>query len=392
MAGLIIRNGTYYAIFSLNGKQIRKTTKIPEKPNGGTGTMTARQLKALALQTAEGMERTAKGNAAALSAAIAALEAFGGKATCPTVAAYFKTYQAQKPNLKNLPKALDSFARLMPKAMTLPLDSVTAAMAEDYVQKALDEVSGSTVDRRLADLTAVWNRAIREEICKKNPFTGIRVPKWAIQPHERAPFTRDELKIILTTFPGEWPDMVASCLLLGGLRLGETACLKWDQVDFFQNLLRLQTSKTKRRMVKPIVAPLQKILARRRAAHGETSPYIFPYAGAVMDCNGGNSSKLSLEFGKLCREAGISRKLDSACKGEKVHKLTDKTFHSLRATATTFLLDLGTPAELVRYIVGHDDAEIERRHYYKPSPETSGTAISAMAAALGLDSGSCAGL
>ena len=76
--------------------------------------------------------------------------------------------------------------------------------------------------------------------------------------------------------------------------------------------------------------------------------------------------------------------MPSAATGEKVHSLTDKTFHSLRTTATTFLLDLGTPAELVRYIVGHDDKEIERRHYYKPSTEASGAAIAAMARALGI--------
>lgn len=384
MAGLILRNGTYYAIFSVNGKQIRKTTKIPEKPNGSTGTMTARQLRSLAQQTAEGMERAAKGNTAALEATIAALEALTDKKKCPTCAEFFTEYQSKKPHLKNLPRALDSFARLMPRAYALPLNSVTPAMAEDYVQKSLDEVSGSTVDRRLADLTAVWNRALREGLISKNPFTGIRVPKWSIQPHEREPFSREDLKIILTTFPGEWPDMVATCLLLGGLRLSETAALKWAQVDEQQQLLRLQTSKTKRRMVKPIIPPLKKILARRKIAHGETSPYIFPYAGAVLDCNGGTSSKLSLEFSELCRDAGISKKMPSAATGEKVHSLTDKTFHSLRTTATTFLLDLGTPAELVRYIVGHDDKEIERRHYYKPSPESSGAAIAAMARALGI--------
>ena len=114
---------------------------------------------------------------------------------------------------------------------------------------------------------------------------------------------------------------------------------------------------------------------------------MFPYATARFMCAGNSTSKLSIEFSDLCREKGISRKMESYATGTKVHKLTDKTFHSLRATATTFLLDAGTPAELVRYIVGHDDPEIERRHYYKPSPETEAGYMSALAEQLGLPQG-----
>lgn len=64
--------------------------------------------------------------------------------------------------------------------------------------------------------------------------------------------------------------------------------------------------------------------------------------------------------------------------------MTDKTFHSLRSTATTFLLDLGTPAEMVRFIVGHDDPEIERRHYLKPSAEMVSKYMGVLAEKLGL--------
>jgi intergrase/recombinase len=59
----------------------------------------------------------------------------------------------------------------------------------------------------------------------------------------------------------------------------------------------------------------------------------------------------------------------------------------LRTTATTFLLDVGCPPELVRYIVGHDDADVERRHYYRPTGETQQNYIKKLGELLGLDGG-----
>ena len=387
MAGLIERGNTYYALFYQNGKQIRVSTKVHVTPTARDGLMTAKQLRKLAQQTADSMESGSK-NDFSTRQAIEAVRAHLTRKKLPSVAAYFEqhTARAQTRGLKYAGTSLKSFLRLMPHCADLPLEGVTRAMAEEYVEKALDEVSGSTVDRRLEDLSACYNQAIKEELIDRNPWKGCRVPKWEMQPHERQPFTREDLRKIFTTFPGEWPDMVAVCLLLGGQRLGDIATLKWSQVDFAAGLIRITTAKTKRPMLKPIVQPLAAILQRRSAYVG-ASESVFPYASARFMCTGNSTSKLSLEFSHLCREKGISRKMESYASGTRVHKMTDKTFHSLRATATTFLLDAGTPAELVRYIVGHDDPEIERRHYYKPSPETEAGYMTALAEQLGLPPG-----
>ena len=387
MAGLIERGNTYYALFYQNGKQVRVSTKVHVQPTGRDGQMTAKMLRKLAQQTADSMERGAKGDISTRQA-LQAVRLLMGHSKLPTVEAYMTEYakKAQNKGLKYAGTALKTFLRLMPHCAGLPLDGVTRAQAEEYVERALQEVSGSTVDRRLADLSACFNLAIKEELIDKNPFRGVRVPKWEMQAHERQPFTREDLWKIFTTFPGEWPDMVAACLLLGGQRLGDVATLKWSQIDFEAGLIRLTTKKTKRPMLKPLVPPLRAILLRRSAYVG-SSEAVFPYATARFMCAGNSTSKLSLEFSDLCREKGISQKMESYASGTKVHKLTDKTFHSLRATATTFLLDAGTPPELVRYIVGHDDPEIERRHYYKPSPETEAGYMSALAEQLGLPPG-----
>lgn len=385
MAGLIERGNTYYALYYQNGKQVRVSTKVHVKPTARDGMMTAKQLRKLAQQTADSMESGAKNDLSARQA-IEAVRALLTRKKLPTVRAYFEQHEkrCREKGLKYAGTSLKSFLRLMPQCADLPLDGVTRAMADDYVEKALDEVSGSTVDRRLEDLSACYNQAIKEEFIEKNPWRGCRVPKWEMQPHERQPFSREDLLTIFSTFPGEWPDMVAVCLLLGGQRLGDVATFTWEQVDLEAGLIRLKSGKTKRPMRKPIVLPLRRILERRSKEIGEASLNIFPYAAARVACAGGKTTKISNEFAEMCRSAGISKKMDSPSSGTKVHKMTDKTFHSLRSTATTFLLDAGTPAELVRYIVGHDDKEIERRHYYKPNPETEAKYISELARLVGM--------
>ena len=385
MAGLIERGNTYYAIFYQNGKQIRVSTKVHVRPTGRDGRMTAKMLRRLAEQTAASMEMGARGEISQRQALQAVRALLGGR-KLPSVRQYLEQFgqRATREGKRNTEPALRSFLRLMPHSADLPLDGVNRAMAEEYVRRALDEVSGSTVDRRLADLSACFNYAIKEELLEKSPFRGVRVPKWEIQPHERKPMTREDLRIIFETFPGDWPDMVAVCLLLGGQRLGDVATMTWEQVLFEQGMVRLKSQKTKRPMLKPMVPALRKIFERRKYQNGDSFFAVFPYAEARVRCAGGKTNAISLEFSELCREAGISVKLDSASTATRAHKLTDKTFHSLRSTATTFLLDSGAPPELVRYIVGHDDKEIERRHYYKPSPEREAEYISALGGLLGM--------
>ena len=79
---------------------------------------------------------------------------------------------------------------------------------------------------------------------------------------------------------------------------------------------------------------------------------------------GGKSSKLSLEFTGLLKKHGIISAGERKGKGDK-RVLSEKSFHSLRATAVTILRLAGVPADLCRFIVGHDSEEIERV-YFRP--------------------------
>lgn len=391
MAWLIQRGNSWVGCWlGVDGKEVRRSTRVHVSPAPRDAGMTAKQLKQLAQRVADGMEGTDKGQMAvelAVSAVRAVACGGGGKpVTLGEFARSFLAGRREQRSYNNSSVAVGSLLRLVPGAQDMPLGRFTVAMAEDYVRAALDEVGGSSVDRRLAVIGALFNRAVAERLIEVNPFRGVRVPKWALnEACEREPFTREEVQRMLEVLPDEWPDMVAVCMLLGGLRLGEVALLRWDAVDFSRGLVKVRSYKTNKPMTKPLIRPLRALLERRRVAAGGWSEWVFPYAQLRYAQAGDKSSKLSIEFGKLLQEYGVVEpaKLEFKRAG-RARRFQSKSFHSLRTTATTFLLDCGCPAELVRHIVGHDDPAIEREHYYKPGSEVQQDYLRRLAEFLGV--------
>lgn len=338
------------------------------------------------------MEKAAKGTTTA-ARALDAVRAAAGATPCPTVAEYSATWLAWRNaqpgghrSQNNRENSIRSLTRLLPHTAALRLDAVTPALAADYVTAALDEVSGSTVERRLADISAMFNRAVSEGLLPSNPFRGARVPTWERAgqgDRRREPYTPADIARMVREFPGEWPDMLRTCLLLGGQRLGDIATLSWAAIDFENGLVSLNTQKNNKILRKPLLPQLRSLLEKRRKALGsQYGDYVFPYAAWKVTAAGGKTAALSHEFAELCRAAGIAKKIPSTSRAKKAHALTDKTFHSLRTTAVTVLLCAGVPAELVRWLVGHDSAQIEREHYFRPDDAAQTAAMAPIVALL----------
>lgn len=386
MAGIIKRRNTWFALWRENGQQVRKTTGVHVKPMPGDGACTPAQLKKLAQITADSMEAAAKGAIAGPRAMEAVRAAWQGMSvkkakTLQEWAHEWLETQRKKKTFESCRRIIRKFLEMMGKNAEIPLHAVTAGMIQDWMTERLDQVSGSTVDREMAEISALFNRAVADSLIDKNPARGCRLPAWALHENvERDAFTLDQLKVILKKFPGEWPDMVIVCLLLGGLRLGEVAMLKWSQFDFERMLCHVRTEKTKRAMFKPILPTLQQILEKRkRQGLMVGSEFVFPYAAARVRQAGGKTVKLSVEFGKYLDDHKLRMSRADRVKliGEPKsgRMISELSFHSLRTTAVTFLICGGCPPEMVRLIIGHDDPRIEGKHYFKPSLEQQAEAM-----------------
>lgn len=379
MAGLIQRGNKWYATFYVAGKNVRKKTDFNVKPTPRDGNKTAAQLKRLAQLAANHIEMVENHKESKKAAVDAFREAIGGS-SCPTCAEYVAKWlptQTKKRSYATCRHAIEVWMRLQPEETSLPLDVYNEAMAQDFVDARLNEVSGGTVSRDVTELSAMFNRAVRERLIDASPFKHVRLPAWAkMERQERQPFTPEQLNIIFTQFPQEWRDLVMTTLCLGGQRLGDMVTLKWNQVNEEYGLITLQTSKTSLPMRKPIIPLLANLLARRRAGCAGSTPFIFPFMAARYGQAGESTNKVSNDFHQLLVKHGIltpelmslnDRRVPVSSEKNRRHRLSPLSFHSLRATSTTILFANHVPAEMVKHIVGHLDPEVERRHYFKPS-------------------------
>ena len=379
MAGLIKRKNSWVALFNVAGKQIRKTTKIPVVPSvipaGKSKMAVMRENEAKARLIAEELEKAANGervDAEKVKAIIGEREGkklLRGNQYMQGVKEYLEEWLKirQKGTIKNDRVAVRQFLSFLGDSQNMPLDMVTPEHARRFMEKELERVSSGTVKNLTNCLRAAFNRAIDGKLIVSNPFHRIIPGKQdKTDKHERRAFTMEEAKRLTEVLPGEWPDMVRVCLYTGGQRIGDIARLKWDQVNLEGGLIAMTTEKTKRRMNKPIIQPLKEVLTRRY--EGRANEYVFPLAAMKHAQADNTSSKLSTEFTTLLKKHGFIENLNNAPLHGDRRKLPDLSFHSLRATAVTALRLAGVPADLCRFIVGHDSEEIERV-YFRPDSE-----------------------
>ncbi len=373
MAGIIKRGNIYWACWTQDGKQVRRTTHIPVSRPG----VEARALKKLARATAEGMEATAK-NLTTLDLALAAVQAAAGqdcseKAREVTVQELYNEYCRLNKYPKHLVNGYKKLCEFAPNVAHEKLCWLTPVRCQNFLDWLNKNYATSTAMTYGGALKAMIKYARKSGFLRDDPMENIKIQSIA-PPQKREIFTAEEVKTMIEKMPGEWPDAIRVCLGLGGQRLGDIALLTWAQYEEEKGIITLTTRKTGRFLRKPVILPLKRVFARRHKAIGQISEYIFPYLSTSYNICG--ASNLSREFIEELEKIGIvGRANEAEAVTGRRRTLRSKSFHSLRGTAVTWLLDAGVPSELVRYIVGHDIADIERKYYYKPALEAEEKAL-----------------
>ena len=138
--------------------------------------------------------------------------------------------------------------------------------------------------------------------------------------------------------------------LMTALRLGDVVRIKWDRIDFARKWVwKVTNRKTGKMTSVPMVAPLAKALkAWKEEAPESQEGYVFPSMVARLK-DDGDTENISRMFTRLFRRAGI----ETSVEGEdgKMHPVA--TFHSLRHTFITNLMEAGVDPLLVRDAAGH---------------------------------------
>ncbi len=211
------------------------------------------------------------------------------------------------------------------------LSQFTQKGVEEFIQKKIREKSIYTGRRHLINIKALFNRAVVLGYLESNPIIAIK----RIRPPEKLPnfFSKEEYKKLLTVVDDQDYKDIIEFAVNTGLRQMELLSLQRQQFNETERLVILDnqnhTTKSKKIRTIPLNNRASEILNTR------TGELLFTKNDAQV-----SPDHLQDRFRKYVKATGIKRKL---------------TFHSLRHTFASWLVQAGVSIYEVSMLLGHSD-------------------------------------
>lgn len=370
MAYIKKRNTTWYACWTLDGKKIVKTTGIPVAGRHGQKPKDAKREAELA---ADAMEQASKGTPVdrTLDLIRAAAVASGYAKPIPSVRALLEAVprNSKASSENNRTRAHQCFMEFLGAKADCRADKIDEETCRVFITTQLQRVSVATVNMYRTYLTLAFKRGKESGLLNVNPWDLVSVPKIAKtvknaqHPEPRQPFTIEELRFMMSDrFPLPWRDMVAVSWYCYGLRLSDVCQLRWDNIDFEAKVIRLTEQKTEKLRVMPISEELAAILKRRKGDGLSHPDEVFP---TMAERYRHSPGYISTQFTSLLRAHGIiSADDEGAKKAQGTHRVSRKSFHSIRHSVVSCLRsDARFTADVVRDAVGHENEAVERGYF-----------------------------
>ena len=280
-----------------------------------------------------------------------------------------KTEQGYNELLKN---------QILPHLGTVPLQKLTARDIENWHATLLSRGrkgpsgrpgQGGVSPRTVAHAHRVLNKALREavrhELVLRNVCTAQRAPK--VVPVEMHILSLAQVKEFPTALDGHELAAPAVTALFCGLRRGEILALRWGNIDFMAKLLKVRESLEQTRaglrfkqpksragvrdvalpdiVIKVLHGQRQRLLERRlllgQGKLGD-SDLVFP----VWDGSPQGPEAFSAAWARFAQERGLG-----------------VTFHELRHTHASQLIDAGVPLPEIAHRLGHSSPAITLSTY-----------------------------
>ncbi len=217
------------------------------------------------------------------------------------------------------------------------LADITAPDIEGYKLHRRKQVSGATVNRELALLKHMFNLAINWDLyAGSNPLRKVKFFQ-EVNLGFRVLHPEEETRLLRNATPAI-QDIVLYALNTG-CRIGEIFALRWQNVDFEKGLINVFSPKTQKIRVVPINKPVRRILDFW--ALGRKNDFVF------------YNQKTGEPFVDL--DAG----LQLACEKAEIQGVT---WHTLRHTFASRLLDRGVDIMTVKELLGHSTVTVTMRY------------------------------
>ena len=254
--------------------------------------------------------------------------------------AEYKTYVKNTYSEKYLTKAVTpSFNRLQAFLPDTQLEYITSKNIDQFISSvyAKSKFAASLYHRTLK---AAFNKAVIWNYIQENPFNKIKSPK--VVKSFPLYLSEAELILILNKTEHQLLKDIFTTAFYTGMRLNEILNMKWNWIDFTQNIITVKNSedfktKNKRERIIPIHNKVHSILKSHLPLIKQSTTTVVFYRKAGIKLNGEFISK---QFKKTVRSAELN---------ENIH------FHTLRHSFASNLVQRGVNLYVVKELLGHED-------------------------------------
>lgn len=246
------------------------------------------------------------------------------------------------------------------------LNEITPIMVENYRiqrkkefkdKKQTKKISNATINRDIEILRKIFNIAIDNDWCDKNPASSKKVKKFREDNHIIRSLSVEEEQALLEacTCKFKYLKNIIITALNTGMRKNEILGLTWDCVNFQENFIALLKTKSGKSRNIPINVKLREILQEQKEL--STGNYVFENPETHT-----RYSDLKRSFINVCKKANVK----------------NFRFHDLRHTAATRMASSNINLIVVKDILGHADIKTTMR-YAHPVDEIKLQAVNALA-------------
>jgi integrase len=218
-----------------------------------------------------------------------------------------------------------------------PLTEVTPVQIEGYKIQRQGKIADSTVNRELALLKRMFNLAITWDLY--SGLNPVRKVKFFREFNNRLRILNPEEEEKLLRYAIPYLQDLIRFALNTGLRIGEIFSLRWSHVDLPREILNVFASKTQTFREIPINAETRKVLEAWMLNKKNEGVFYNPQTGKPF-------VDLKTGFALACEKAGIS----------------DVTWHTLRHTFASRLVNNGVDIVTVKELLGHSSISVTMRY------------------------------
>lgn len=249
-------------------------------------------------------------------------------------------------------------AHLLPAFRGRRIEKIDAEAIEQWRDELIDErdLSRRTANKLLIILGAILERAVKTHGLLRNPARDVPKLRVRYDPNAYDFFSPDEIEQLSAAAASDQDRAIYRTAAFTGLRMGELIALRWGDVDFSGEALRVYHSyslgtltapKSGLTRTVPMAEQVQELLqAHRRTVPHDRGELVFPG-----------------ERAEYLDGAALRRRYKKALEKAELRRLR---FHDLRHTFGSIAIDQATIVQVQAWM-GHADVETTMKYMHHRS-------------------------